>query len=208
MLYDITRTVSPTTHPWPQDTPYSVSPVLKIADGAAVNLMTMTTTCHIGTHADAYFHYEDDGEHPAQMPLDSYIGKARLVSVNKRDGALLPNDFKHVDLHGGERLLIHSHVSDLSDEQWPEQIPYLSIPLIEYLASLNYKLIGLDSPSVDAFDSKELPCHHALRKHGIVNLEHLFLRGVPDGDYELIALPLKLDLACGSPVRAILRNLA
>jgi arylformamidase len=207
MLYDITRTVSPTTHPWPEDTPYSLTPVLRIADGASVNLMTMTTTCHIGTHADAYYHYADDGEHPAQMPLESYIGKARVVTVKKRDGALLPEDFAHIDLRGGERLLIHSHVSDLSDEEWPEEIPYLSISLIEYLATLGYKLIGLDSPSVDAFDSKDLPCHHALRQHGLVNLEHLLLRDVPNGDYELIALPLKIDLACGSPVRAILRSL-
>jgi arylformamidase len=119
----------------------------------------------------------------------------------------LPKDFAHVDLVRGERLLIHSHVSDLFDDEWPEQIPYLSVELIEHLAGLGYKLIGLDSPSVDAFDSKDLPSHHALRKHGLVNLEHLYLRDVADGDYELIALPLKLDLACGSPVRAILRSL-
>lgn len=208
MIYDITRTVSPTTHPWPGDTAYSVVPVMKISDGASVNLMTMTTTCHIGTHADAYYHYEDDGEHPAQMPLGNYIGRARLVTVDKHDGALTLEDFTHVDLVGGERLLIHSHVSDLPDEQWAEKIPYLSVELIEHLAKLDYKLIGLDSPSVDAYDSKELPCHHALRQHSIVNLEHLQLSNVPDGDYELIALPLKLDFACGSPVRAILRSLA
>lgn len=208
MIYDITRTVSPTTHPWPGDTAYSVAPVMKIVDGASVNLMTMTTTCHIGTHADAYYHYEDDGEHPAQMPLENYIGRARLVTVDKVDGALTLEDFTHVDLAGGERLLIHSHVSDLPDEQWAEKIPYLSVELIEHLAKLDYKLIGLDSPSVDAYDTKELPCHHALRQHSIVNLEHLQLSNVPDGDYELIALPLKLDFACGSPVRAILRPLA
>jgi len=139
--------------------------------------------------------------------LKHYIGRARVVTVEKRDGALSPVDFEHVDLSGGDRLLIHSHVSDLSDEEWPDTIPYLSVELIAYLAKLNYKLIGLDSPSVDAFDSKALPCHHALRQYGMVNLEHLLLKDVPDGDYELIALPLKLDLACGSPVRAILRSL-
>jgi arylformamidase len=79
--------------------------------------------------------------------------------------------------------------------------------LIDWLASLGFCLIGLDSPSVDDFDSKELPCHHALRQHRMVNLETLQLRGVRDGKYELIALPLKLDGACGSPVRAILRTL-
>lgn len=207
MIYDITRTVAPDTHVWPGDTHYSVTPALKIADGASVNLMTMTTTCHIGTHADAYYHYEDAGDFAATMPLEKYLGNCRVVTVAKREGALLPEDFAHVDLTGGERLLIHSHVSDLPDTGWPDAIPYLSVELIEHLAQLGYTLIGLDSPSVDAFDSKELPCHHALWQHGMVNLEHLFLRDVPDGDYELIALPLKLDKACGSPVRAILRTL-
>jgi arylformamidase len=181
---------------------------MRIAEGAAVNLYTLTTTAHIGTHADAYYHYEDDGDHPATMPLEAYIGRARVVMVTKRDGALLPEDFAHVDLAGGERLLIHSHVSDLPDHEWPATIPYLSVELIEMLAGLGYRLIGLDAPSVDAFDSKDLPCHHALRRHGLVNLEHLQLRDVPDGDYELIALPLKLDVVCGSPVRAVLRTLA
>ena len=69
------------------------------------------------------------------------------------------------------------------------------------------RLIGLDSPSVDDFTSKDLPCHHALRRFGLVNLELVQLRGVPDGDYDLTALPLKLDDACGSPVRAVLRTL-
>ena len=206
-IYDITRTVAPDTHVWEGDTNYSLKPVLKIVDGASVNLMTMTTTCHIGTHADAYYHYDDDGDFPATMPLENYLGKCRVVSVDKRDGALFPEDFAHVDLTAGERLLIHSYVSDLADTEWAETIPYLSVELIEHLAELGYKLIGLDSPSVDAYDSKELPSHHALRQYGMVNLEHLLLRDVPDGDYELIALPLKLDKACGSPVRAILRTL-
>jgi arylformamidase len=207
MIYDITRTVAPDTHVWPGDTYYSVTPAMKIADGASVNLMTMTTTCHIGTHADAYYHYEDAGDFAATMPLEQYLGRCRVVTVAKREGALMPEDFAHVDLTGGERLLVHSHVSDLPDTAWPQIIPYLSVELIEHLANLGYKLIGLDSPSVDAFDSKELPCHHALWQHGLVNLEHLLLRDVLDGDYELIALPLKLDKACGSPVRAILRTL-
>ena len=79
--------------------------------------------------------------------------------------------------------------------------------LVDWLAEMHYRLIGLDSPSVDALDSKELPCHHALWRHKIVNLESLLLRDVPDGAYELIALPLKLDLVCGSPVRAVLRSI-
>lgn len=206
MLYDITRTVTPTTAVWPGDKPYTVQPTLAISEGHAVNLMNLMLSPHVGTHADAYYHYDEEGFHPAAMPLTAYIGRARVVTVINRSGALGLSDFAGVELEGGERLLIHSHVSDLSDEQWADEFPYLSVELIKYLATLKYRLVGLDSPSVDAFDSKELPCHHALRQNGMVNLENLALRGVPDGDYELIALPLKLDGACGSPVRAILRT--
>ncbi|GAB4525389.1 MAG: cyclase family protein [Anaerolineae bacterium] len=207
MIYDITRTITPNTAVWPGDTAYRVEYVMQLALGHSVNLTTITTTAHLGSHADAYFHYEADGAHPAQMPLTAYLGPAQVVTVSKREGALLPMDFAHVDLRGAERLLIRSHVSALPDDSWPAEFPYLSVALIEWLAGLGIVLIGLDSPSVDAFDSRDLPCHHALHQHGLVNLELLQLRDVPDGRYELIALPLKLDLACGSPVRAVLRSL-
>lgn len=205
-LYDITRTVSTRTAVWPGDTPYSVTPQLNITQGASVNLTTITLSPHTGSHADAYFHYTADGAHPSAMPLEHYIGRARVVTVPRTDGALTPDEFAHVDLRACERLLIHSHVSDLPDEVWPLTFPYLSVALVEHLAALGIRLIGLDSPSVDALDSKTLPCHHAIQQHGMVNLESLCLRGVPDGEYWLAALPLKLDAACGAPVRAVLQT--
>ncbi len=207
MLYDISRLVSPETRVWPGDRPYEVTPQLKLAQGASVNLTSLSLSPHTGSHADAYWHYEDAGAKAADMPLDAYIGRARLVTVMKHDGPLHLSDFGHVDLVGGERLLIHSTVSNLPETQWPEQFPSLSVELIEHLAGLGYRLIGLDSPSVDVFDSKDLPCHHALHRLGLVNLECLMLAAVPDGDYELIALPLRFTGACASPVRAILRTL-
>jgi arylformamidase len=207
MLYDITRTVAPDTHVWPGDTPYRVQHNLRLDDGESVNLTTLTFSPHTGTHADAYYHYTENGAHPATMPMETYIGHAKVVTVTRRDGPLMPEDFGHVRLDGAERLLIHSHVSDVADCAWPEVFPYLSVTLIDWLDSLHIRLVGLDSPSVDAFDSTELPCHHALWKHRMVNLEMLMLKDVPDGDYELIALPLKLDKTCGSPVRAVLRSL-
>lgn len=213
MIYDITRLVSPALKVWPGDTPYRAEPLLRLRDGDSVNLMTLTLSAHTGTHADAYFHYTPDGAHPAQMPLDAYIGPARVVTVARRAGPLTLDDLGAVSpdslaREGVARLLIHSHVSDLPDDQWPDAFPYLSVALIAALAAADVRLIGLDSPSVDAFDSHDLPCHHALRQHGLANLETLCLRGVPDGLYELVALPLRLDAACGSPVRAILRTIS
>lgn len=206
-LYDITRTITSTLHVWPGDAPFRTDCLLRLDEGHVVNLTTLTLSAHTGSHADAYFHYTMDGDHPATMPLEAYMGRARVVTVEKRGGALFPADFADVNLEGAERLLIRSWVSTLPDDQWPEEFPYLSVELIDWLAGLGIRLIGLDSPSVDAFNSTDLPCHHAIQQHGLVNLETLFLRDVPDGDYELIALPLKLDQACGSPVRAVLRTL-
>lgn len=205
MLYDITRTVRPSTAVWPGDAPYRVGIALDMTTGSSVNLTTLSLSPHTGTHADAYFHYTRGGAHPASMSLSPYLGPARVATVSRRDGPLSPSDFAPGALDGVQRLLIKSHVSDLPDDQWPSEFPYLSVELIETLASQGCVLIGLDSPSVDAFDSADLPCHNAIRDAGMVNLELCQLRDVPDGDYELIALPLKLDLACGSPVRAVLR---
>lgn len=207
-LYDITRTVSPALKVWPGDTAYQASYALRLSEGASVNLTTLTLSAHTGSHADAYYHYEAEDLHPAAMPLDAYIGLASVVTVTRRDGALTPDEFTGIDFSQTPRLLIHSHVSDLPDEQWPTEFPYLSVGLIDWLAERGVRLIGLDSPSVDAFDSTHLSCHHALRRHGMVNLETLLLRDVPDGVFELIAPPLKLDLACGSPVRAVLRTIS
>ena len=204
MIYDVTRKVTTTLPVWPGDTPFSVAHSLRKSAGDSVNLTTLKMTAHLGTHADAYYHYADKGAFIGDMPLEAYLGPARVIRVTVDDGPLTPGDVG--DMTGVERLLIRSHVSDLG-EMWPDRFPYLSVALVEHLASFGVRLIGLDSPSVDAFDSADLPCHHALRRSGMVNLESLWLRDVPEGDYELIALPLRLDGACGSPVRAILRDL-
>jgi arylformamidase len=105
-----------------------------------------------------------------------------------------------------QRLLIHTWVSDLDDNQWPEDFPYPGVELIDWLADQGAVLLGMDSPSVDDFNSKDLAGHNRLRARGMAHLELLQLRGVPDGIYELVALPLKLWGVCGSPVRAILRG--
>lgn len=207
MIYDITRRVSPELGVWDGDAPYLAQPVAQLADGDFVNLTTITLSPHTGSHADAYYHFAADGAAIADMPLDAYLGRAQVVHVTRCDGALMPEDFAHVDLRDAERLVIRSCVSDRPETHFSHTFPYLSLPLIEWLETLNIRLVGLDSPSVDAFDSTTLPSHHALKKAGIVNLESLYLPDVPEGCYELIALPLKLAQTCGSPVRAILRTL-
>jgi arylformamidase len=206
MIYDITRRVAANTAVFPGDTPYYPDLRLRMAAGASVNLVTVTTTLHIGTHVDAYFHYTPDGAFVDAMPLELYLGRALVVTTTKPDGALALEDLPPLPPRI-ERLLIHSPISDLPDSVFPDAFPYPSVALIVELAARGCRLIGVDSPSMDRADSADLPGHNAIRQHGMVNIENLMLAGVPDGEYELIALPLKLADACASPVRAVLRTL-
>jgi arylformamidase len=206
-IYDITRTITPTLAVWPGDTIFSFQHLARLSEGASVNLTTMTLSAHTGTHADAPNHYANSGAHPAAMPLEKYIGSAHVATISRRNGGIVPADFEGHNLSGMQRLLIHTWVSDLPDDQWAEDFPYPTVELIDWLAAHGVVLMGVDMPSVDDFTSKTLDGHHRLLHHGIVNLETVILKNVPDGVYELVALPLKLDGVCASPVRAILREI-
>ncbi len=203
-IYDISRTIRPGLAVWPGDTPFSAQQVLDRRAGDSVNLFTLILSAHTGTHADAPFHYDKAGAHPAALPLDPYIGPAVVISLARQHGGIVPGDFLGHDLKGVERLLIHTWVSEQPGETWPDDFPYPTPELVDWLAAQGVILLGVDMPSVDRFDSHNLECHHRLYANKIANLESLCLSGVPDGFYELIALPLKLDGVCGSPVRAIL----
>lgn len=204
-LYDISRTISPALAVWPGDAPYSYSHAMRLGDDIPVNLTTLTLSAHTGSHADAPYHYAADGPHPAELDLSAYLGPAHVITIARRTGGIVPANFDGRDLRDMQRLLIHTWVSELPDHQWPEDFPYPTVELVDWLAEKRAVLLGLDSPSVDEFHSPTLPCHHRLYHHCILNLENLCLAGVPDGVYELIALPLKLAGVCGSPVRAVLR---
>ncbi len=205
-IYDISRTIAPTLSVWPGDSPFSFQTMLSKESGASVNLTTLTLSAHTGSHADAPFHYVNSGEHPADLPLERYMGPAHVVTISREFGGIIPEDFSDRYLAGMQRLLIHTWVSDLPDDEWPQDFPYPTVELVDWLAERGVVLLGVDMPSVDRFDSDQLPCHHRLYERGISNLETLMLKDVPDGVYELIALPLKIGGVCGSPVRAILRG--
>ena len=204
-IFDISRTISTATAVWPGDAEFSFQHVVRIADGAGYNLTKVTMSPHTGTHADAPWHFERDGLHPARLPLAPYLGRAHVVTVARARGGIVPADLGGADLGRLERLLLHARASDLEDHEWPEEFAHPTVELVDWLADRGVVLLGLDSPSMDAFDSVDLPCHHRLAARGIATIENLKLGGVPDGVYDLAALPLKFAETCGSPVRAVLR---
>ncbi|NJL95791.1 MAG: kynurenine formamidase [Anaerolineae bacterium] len=206
-LFDISRRISPQTAVWPGDQPHALEHVLRKREGYAVNLTTLHLSPHTATHADAPYHFNDAGAHPDSLPLGPFIGQAQVVWVERQQGGITPADLDG-QLHAPvQRVLLRTWVSALPDEQFAENFPYPTLALVDWLAEQGAVLLGVDMPSVDDFHSSDLPCHHRLAARGLAHLENLWLRDVPPGLYELIALPLRLAGACGSPVRAILRTL-
>ncbi len=205
-IYDITRTVSPSLAVFPGDTPFFADQKAALKNGDSVNVFTFSMSAHIGTHADAPYHYDDAGIYVAQLPLERYLGPAHVVTVNRQTGGIVPDDLAHADLTGAKRLLIHTWASEHPHDQWTGDYLYPTIELIDWIAELGIFLIGVDGHSVDPADSKTLDSHHRLNHHDIYIIETLCLTGVPDGVYELIALPLKIAGVCGTPIRAILRT--
>jgi arylformamidase len=204
-IYDITRTINPNLAVWPGDTPFSAEKVLAMSRGASVNLTTLTLSSHTGTHADAPYHFVNDGLTINQVPLAAYLGPATVVTVEREAGPLTPADFPNLAWSGLERLLVHSGASHKPLAEFPTEFVYPSPELAAWLGQHGVVLFGSDAPSMDDMNSKSLPGHNALHQHGIAILEGLLLADIPDGRYELIALPLKIESGDGSPIRAILR---
>lgn len=205
MLYDLSPTIRPEIPVWPGDTPFQTRLTWAIADGASVNLSAITTTPHLGSHADAPFHTEARGEGIADLPLDRYLGPCQVVKVPPMP-LIEPRHVDGIDLANPGRILFKTE-SVRDRRAFPERFTALSPELAALLAGKGALLVGMDTPSVDPFDSKTLDAHHALFRGGVLILEGLVLDGVPEGTYELIALPLKMAGLDASPVRAVLRTL-
>jgi len=209
MLYDISPLVDESVAVWPGDSPYAAKDLLRIEDGASVHLSTITLSCHTGAHADAPCHFVKGAPSIDQVPLEHYLGPCMLVDATPNaDHMLQPSDLPpDLDLSGTPRLLLRT--GSIEDRTvFPDPLTCLAPQLVHWMAERGVVLVGIDSPSVDPFDSKALLAHKALHENGIANLENLKLAGVPAGRYELIALPLNLRGRDASPVRAVLRPLA
>jgi arylformamidase len=188
---------------WPGDAPYRFTWSWRKADGESVNVGQVALSVHTGTHVDAPYHFDDRGPTTDALPLGPFLGPARVVHLPGRP-RIGRADLEPFDLAATPRLLIRTDAWP-DKTSFPSSIPVLDEDVPAWLGGRGVVLVGLDVPSVDDLESKALPNHHALGAAGIAILESLDLSAVPEGVYELIALPLKLVGGDGSPVRAILR---
>lgn len=205
MIHDITPLISARLKVWPGDTPPTREVLLDMHRGDNITLSTLRATVHLGAHADAPSHYGTDAPAIHARSLDYYLGPCQVIRAAVPAATRITPSMIKTPIRAPRILLATG--TNPNPEVFREDFAATSPELIQWLHEQGVKTVGIDTPSVDLFDSKDLPSHHAFLRFDMAILEGLILDQVPQGLYELVALPLKLDGFDASPVRAILRDL-
>ena len=204
MLYDISAAIDGNLCVWPGDEAFRREITSEIVAGGSITASSIHTTVHLGTHADAFSHVTRDGATIDQMPLDAYIGRCQVIRVDVAPAtAIQPDDL--TELIRTPRVLFATGTAP-DPAHFNEDFAALSAELVDTLHAADVRLIGIDTPGVDLYSAQDLPIHRRLAEYGIASLEWLSLNHVLPGEYELIALPLRLMGCDASPIRAILRT--
>ncbi len=210
-LWDISAPVHAGSPVFPGDTAYAQQWCATIGPQCPVNVSAVTMSPHVGTHADAPLHYDPQGASIGDVSLDAFIGPCRVIHAIGKGPLVAWEHIAHA-LRADrpavpQRILVRTY-ERMPVDRWDAALAAYAPDTIERLADLGVVLVGIDTASIDPADSKSLDSHQVIRRRGLRVLENLVLDAVPEGDYELIALPLKLATADASPVRAVLRELA
>lgn len=196
--------VSPRTAAWPGDQPFSCGWTMTRSSGASVNLSRLTSSPHVGTHVDAPYHYDDAGARVGGLALDAFIGPC--VVIDARGVAEIGAEALDANaLAASPRVLLRT-AERADPERFRDGFPTLTLDAVDVLRRAGVRLVGVDAPSVDPVESKDLAIHHALGAAGIPNVENLVLDGVDAGRYELLAAPVRYVDLDAAPLRAVLRR--
>lgn len=205
-IWDISPAVTRDAPVFPGDTPYEQAVHFSHGPECPVTVHAIKMSPHTGAHADAPMHYHPDGAAIGTLALDAYLGHCRVIDCTSSIGVVEPGDVAHALHDLPARVLIKTSIT--ASQSW--HLFSAIAPATLYAlktACPELCLIGTDTPSLDPGESKDLASHKALFDLDLRVLENLVLDGIDEGDYELIALPLKLTQCDASPVRAVLRSL-
>jgi arylformamidase len=208
-LFDITVPIYEGMPVWPGDAAPSLKLASSMARGGVVNLTRIEMAAHTGTHMDAPFHFEPEGHGIDQFPLEVLVGPCRVFDLTAIPGHIDRAVLETCDMHGVTRALFKTKNSRhwaRGEREFDRNFVAVAADGAQYLVSHGIRLVGVDYLSVEPFGSKEHPVHHTLLRAGVAIVEGLNLADIAPGDYELIALPMKLRDADGAPARVILRQ--
>ena len=206
-IHDVTLTISENLITWPSDPTVSIRKTRLISQGNSCNVSELKFGSHCGTHIDAPYHFEENGIKIDQIPLDYLIGNATVFEIKNKEKIDL-EDIKPLKLKNKKRVIFKT----INSAYWklPEfkkDFVYITKEAAQHLVDRCVKVVGIDYLSIEKFGNKPADTHHIFLRNGVVLIEGLDLGNVKEGDYELIALPLKIKDGDGSPARVILRTL-
>jgi arylformamidase len=201
--YDISPPISPQLAVWPGDVPFSRELTASLASGDEVTTSALRATAHLGAHADAPSHFLAGAPTIDAIEISTYVGACQVIRVHAERGATIPSR-TIASIRAPRVLLATGTYPDPSRFNHDFAAP--SVELIERLHAARVLLLGVDTPSVDLSADAHLPVHRRCAELGIAIVEGLVLQDIPEGTYDLIALPLRLAGFEASPVRAILRE--
>lgn len=202
-LWDISPPLHAGSPAFPGDTPFTLRWTARMGPGCPVNVSALDFSPHLGAHADAPLHVDPAGAPVGSLDLEPFLGPCRVVHAI---GCTMvrPEHLAHALDRVPPRLLVRCYARQ--PQRFDPDLPALAPETLDRLADLGVRLVGTDSASLDPAESRTLESHQVMRRRGLRVLENLLLDEVPEGDYELIALPLRLADADASPVRAVLRR--
>jgi arylformamidase len=197
-IIDITRPLINGVLVYPGD----IIPSFRQADHGRYLISDLHLSSHTGTHIDAPVHYLKSGDTIDTIPLSNLIGRCRVIDVSEA-GTLITAEHLPGDLVGVKRLLLKTRFSGMA--AFTEDYPSLTLEAARFITDHGIQCIGIDSPSIESFNC-DGSVHRQLLGEGCIIIELLDLSDVPEGDYKMVALPLRLAGLDGSPARVILMN--
>jgi arylformamidase len=192
---------------WPGDPEPSFERISEIGQGAAANVTMCRMTAHTGTHMDAPCHFLDGKDGIDRFPLGLAVGPARVIGV-PGVSVLGRAQLESENIQAGERVLFKTRNSDRRWDNQDFETGFVAFDAsgARFLVERGVSLVGVDYLSIGLFKGDGVETHQVLLGAGVWILEGLNLSAVPEGEYELVCLPLRMADCDGSPARAILRH--
>jgi len=195
-IHDITRPLFQNDLVYPGD----LAPAFEQQERGPYLISDLRMSSHTGTHIDAPVHYLKTGLTVGEIPLTRLVGTCRVLDVS-RAGSEITAPFLEEKATGVQRLLLKTAFSGCGN--FREDYPHLTFEAATFVARNGLACIGIDSPSIESFRC-DGSVHREILAAGCIIIELLDLSSVEEGDYLLVALPLRLQGVDGSPARVIL----
>lgn len=203
-IMDISRSIYPGMVKWPGDQGFEVNRECTLEKGNVCNLSSVRMSVHTGTHVDAPFHFIAGGTTVAELDLSRFIGVARVFEINVQL-CITGSDIEQLPIKENDIVLFKTSNSLIPyDGEFHKDYVYMDVSAAKYLIDKRIKAVGVDYLSIDGFYTEDYAVHKLLLSKGVGIIEGLMLKDVAEGSYFLSCLPLKLEGADGSPVRAVL----